>query len=113
MLIQTKECLSHRLDALASQVRAHRHKDVFLPSFFIWGRPPEGAARFRMGLPVSDNVIQNIPHRSAQKLGFYLIPDVVKLPTCTRHHSGLGVESPLFPQPSYLFSLFVVLICQS
>lgn len=39
----------------------------FLPSLFIWGRPPEGAARFRMGLPASDNVIQNIPHRSAQK----------------------------------------------
>lgn len=37
----------------------------FFPRPFIWRMPSEGAARCRVGLPASDNVIKKIPHRSA------------------------------------------------
>lgn len=41
--------------------------------------------RFRAGLPNSDNPIKKTPHQCAQLLGFYLIPDIVKVPTKINH----------------------------
>jgi hypothetical protein len=42
-----------------------------------------------MGIPTSNDLIKNkVPHRCTQLLGFYLIPDVVKLIIKNSHHGA-------------------------
>ena len=39
-----------------------------------------------MGFPVSNTLIKKVSHMSAQKLGLWLIPDVLELITKVSHH---------------------------
>lgn len=42
--------------------------------------------RFRVGPPIFSGLIKTIPHRCAQNLGFYFIPDGIRLTTEASHH---------------------------
>lgn len=61
---------------------------------------------FKMKLPTSINLIKKTPHRCAQRLVSYLIPDLVKLTTKINHDSSL-------PSISHLLCLLPLGGCNS
>ena len=63
-------------------MRTNRQKaKVSFFRLFLWGLPPEGVAWILMGTSHLKLSNHEDPHRDAQMLGFWLIPDVIRLTT--------------------------------
>jgi hypothetical protein len=93
------------LPASASQVLGLKAcattAQLSLPLLVLWsGLPPEAEGtthKWWWGLPASNNLIKQAPHRKAQQHGFELIPGADKLTTRIRYHYALSNKrhSPL------------------
>lgn len=102
VLSPAKERLSNTIDELASESEGQTGKNKSLSS----GSSHVGGyrkvwPRYRADLPILNGPIKKFPHRSAKLLGFWLISDVVKLPTNIHHNSQQ------IPTPSMLNSVIV------
>lgn len=68
------------MDAHASECESKRAKAKPPPSLFFHQCCHQKVLRtFTARLPASNNLIMNVPHRSAQGLLLWLIPDLLKL----------------------------------
>lgn len=66
---------------------------------------------FKVDLPTSDNPEKNIPHRHAQLLRFYSIPDRVKL-TTEINHQIIYLEELLTYFTLVFFQFVILLLCK-
>lgn len=69
VLTPVKGCLGRRADGLTVRMRESRRKaKAFEFHVLVRGLPPEGVARFRVGLPTSKE--SENPSQASQLLGF-------------------------------------------
>lgn len=98
---------SSRLDELANRIWRQSGKKQKLSSQTLYlGWCWKVTPTFKMKLPTSINLIKKTPHRCAQRLVSYLIPDLVKLTTKINHDSSL-------PSISHLLCLLPLGGCNS
>jgi len=84
--IKLASTISSRIDGLDSKSEGKQAKRIFfLLVLFIWAI--HMLSTCRVGLPVSNDLIKETPHRSVQQLAFELVPGAVKLTTKISYHS--------------------------
>lgn len=83
-LMSVKKYHSSRVDGLASKSEGKQAKGrASFSHVLLCGLPPEGTAHILVALPVSNNLIKEVP----QGVSRGLIPDPVKLTAKVSHHT--------------------------